>query len=465
MPENRLKSLHLEATPQDFARLFKSPPEQAIEAWEKRIAMTRPSHGEQARAAQGIPQSHLPWKSTDVMWHGHSRGFFVARMTRSDVLADIHREVDRALREGRTFESFRRDLAPMLKAKGWWSGDEPDQKSLVRNPRTGQDEWARLGTPRRLRTIYQTNLSVSYHAGRYQAMDGVSDLLPYQQYHTLDHGKNRRPAHQLLDGKVFRSDDPALSSIRPPNGWGCQCRMAPLTERMARKLGELPGPSKVVSKTVQIDGRDVTIRGVATPGGNMFPDPQWAYDVSEHGKAVEALTWSRVSQLPESAQRSFVQSISKDPALMEQRSRYWNAWSRGVHESGRNAGDESVAVGWLDDAVWKKMADKTTHGRAAESPILFVDTASITHGLRASKDPKQRLSVTQLENLPHMLSLETTRWGWDGDLIAYAEIEGKENFIRMVFEVDRGRLRLDTATRVHHSALNSQGKQPLEWLR
>ena len=70
MPENPLHALYLEATPQDFARLFKTPPQQAIEAWEKRTLAPKPSRKEQEKTAKGIPNPRLPWKSTDVLWHG-----------------------------------------------------------------------------------------------------------------------------------------------------------------------------------------------------------------------------------------------------------------------------------------------------------------------------------------------------------------------------------------------------------
>lgn len=454
MPENPFHALKLEATPQDFARLFKTPPKMAIEAWEKRVLAPKPSRPEQANAAKGIPNPKLPWKSTDVMWHGHSRGFFVARMTRGDVLADIHSEVDRALKEGRTFEQFRRDLKPMLKAKGWWSGDEPDQKSLVRNPQTGQDEWARLGTTRRLKTIYQTNQRVAYAAGDYKAMDSVSDLLPYQEYRTLGHGPNRRQAHQLLHGRVFRADDPALSSIRPPNGWGCQCRMRAMTEGMARRVGALPEPSKVVSKTVEVDGKPIVVRGVVTPGGVAYPDPQWAYDVAEHGKAVEDLAWSKISKLPQPAQRTFVESIAKDPALLEQRTRHWSAWSSGVAESGLSAGKESVSVGWMPENVWTAMQGKKAHDLEAQSPVLLATPKSVLHSLRPKKDSKQALSKAQMQNLPWMLA-NATEWRWDGKLLAYSRLSADE-WIRVVFDIDRGSLVMDTAAKVQRSALTGE---------
>lgn len=38
-----------------------------------------------------------------------------------------------------------------------------------------------------------------------------------------------RDSHKALHGKVFRADDPIWQTMFPPNGWGCQCEVEPLT--------------------------------------------------------------------------------------------------------------------------------------------------------------------------------------------------------------------------------------------
>lgn len=460
MPENPLSSLHLEADAQEFGRLFKLPPEQAIAAWEKRIAAQVPTPAQRERASRGVPNPQVPWKSTDVLWHGHSRGFFVARMTRADLLADIHREVERALKEGRTFEAFRKDLEPILRTKGWWSGDEPGEVSQVRNPRTGADEWARLGTPRRLKTIYQTNLSVSYHAGRYRAMDQVADLLPFVQYHTLDHGPNRRPPHQLLDGRVFRANDPVLSSIRPPNGWGCQCDLSPLTEAMARRLGPLPEAAEVVTRTERVGDQEVEVQGVRVGGSTMFPDPQWSYDLVGHDQALETLAWSKIRALPDAARKAMVDSIASHPKLLDDRSRHWKAWVQGVGDSRRGnvRDDDAVAMGWLPSDIMAALSGKTTvHGQAVTHPVTIATSKQVLHSLRPMKNPAQAVGPAIMERLPTLLA-QATRWYWDGKLLAYSRLEG-DVWVKIVFDVRKdGILSLDTVSKVLASALKSTGE-------
>ena len=463
-PKGRL-GLSLDASAQDFAKMFRTSPDQAIAAWEKRILPKKPSNSEQARAQKGLPNPKVPWKSSDVLWHGHSRAFFVARMTRADILSDIHQQVDRAIREGRTFEQFRRDLEPTLRAKGWWSGDEPDEKKLVRNPRTGQDEWTRLGTPRRLKTIYQTNLAVSYDAGNYQAMDEMSDLLPYQQYHVLDHGKNRRAVHQALDGKIFRADDPALNSIRPRNGWGCQCRMDAITESMARRQGELPEKSKIVTKMARVgnDGPEVQIQGIDLGGGKSFyPDPQWAYDAARHGQAVEDLAWSKISVLPQPAQKAFVDSIAKDPDLLARRTENWKAWTQGVKAS-EIAKKESVAIGWMDESLLTKVSKAA--GKDV-SPVVVTLDEDILHALRPSKAGAQALTLAQVQEIPAILAAPH-QVVWDSsDMIVYgperASLKSPSSRLKfhtkLVFKRDgSGNMTLVTAGEVNETALRTNG--------
>jgi len=463
-PKKRL-GISLDVSTQDVAKLFGVPAEQAIAAWEKRILPNKPSPGDVAKAAKGIPNPKIPWKSSDVLWHGHSRAFFVARMTRADILADIHKEVDRAIREGRTFEQFRRTLEPTLRAKGWWSGDEPDQKSLVRNPQTGQDEWTRLGTPRRLKTIYQTNKAVSYDAGHYKTMDDLADLLPYQQYHVLDHGKNRRAAHQALDGRIFRADDPALSSIRPRNGWGCECRMNSITERKARRQGELPEKSTLVTKMARVgrDGPEVQIQGIDLGGGKSFyPDPGWAYDVSRNARAVEDLAWRKISALPEPAQKTFVNSIAKDTGLFNSRASQWNTWTQGIKAS-EIAKGESVAIGWIDHPLLSKV---TKAAGKSISPVVVTDDNAIKHALRPTKSSVQALTLEQVQEIPAILAAPY-RAVWDGDnLIIYsparASAKGLSKRVnahtKLVFKRDAsGNMTLVTASEVEASALSTVG--------
>ncbi|RUA57242.1 phage minor head protein [Pseudomonas aeruginosa] len=98
------------------------------------------------------------------------------------------------------------------------------------------DAATQLGSPRRLDTIYQTNMQSAYMAGRYAAAYEARETHPYWMYVAVMDGVTR-PSHAALHGKVFRWDDPIWQHITPPNGYNCRCRIVALTEAAVRRRG------------------------------------------------------------------------------------------------------------------------------------------------------------------------------------------------------------------------------------
>ncbi|PAS97954.1 MAG: phage head morphogenesis protein [Candidatus Dactylopiibacterium carminicum] len=157
-----------------------------------------------------------------------ARAFTVAHVARLDVLQDLRRGVLDAAREGKTLRQFSDELTPLLQSKGWWG------KQVVVDSEGGA-ELVQLGSPHRLKTIYQTNLQSAYMAGRMQtAME--AEAFPYLQYVAIEDGRTR-PSHAALNGQVFRKDDPIWHTHTPPNGFNCRCRVRPLTAGQVRREG------------------------------------------------------------------------------------------------------------------------------------------------------------------------------------------------------------------------------------
>ena len=44
-----------------------------------------------------------------------------------------------------------------------------------------------------------------------------------------------RPEHAMLNGLVYRYDDPFWQSFYPPNGWRCRCRVVALSDYNVQK--------------------------------------------------------------------------------------------------------------------------------------------------------------------------------------------------------------------------------------
>ncbi|MDO9975161.1 phage minor head protein [Glaesserella parasuis] len=166
-----------------------------------------------------------------------ARAVTISKLTDLDITRDIYGSMEKARREGKSFNEWKKTLVDDLERKGWVYGHDKaisrgiDGK-LLADPKTGEH----FGTPRRLNTIYRTNMQQAYSAARYQRyMDNV-DNRPYWQYSAVG-DKRTRPAHQALNGKIYRYDDPFWATFYPPNGFNCRCTVIALSGRDLKRKG------------------------------------------------------------------------------------------------------------------------------------------------------------------------------------------------------------------------------------
>lgn len=166
----------------------------------------------------------------DVLAHEHAVAFTVAKMMDKDMLAETKAAIQSAMANGTDFNTFKKRLKPYLMSKGWWG------EQVMSDPKDGEIQKVQLGSTRRLRTIYQTNLHSSYAAGQWDRIQQNKELLPYLQYMPSVAGK-KRDDHKQYYNIVRPVDDPIWQSIYPPNGYGCLCWVKQLTKRQAEKEG------------------------------------------------------------------------------------------------------------------------------------------------------------------------------------------------------------------------------------
>lgn len=182
----------------------------------------------------------------DVWNEEHAAAFTVAKAMQLDVLSDIKNAVEKAIEKGTTFEQFKKELKPTLMQKGWWG------KKEMTDPLTGETITAQLGSDRRLKTIYSTNLRSAYQKGQYdRTME--SDLHPYLMYR-IGASVHHREQHLKWNNLILPKDDPLWNSIFPPNGYGCKCYTVAVTEARKQKYEQngVPAYNPDTQKTVRV---------------------------------------------------------------------------------------------------------------------------------------------------------------------------------------------------------------------
>lgn len=167
----------------------------------------------------------------DEMLHeAHNKAFTVAKITRLDLLSDIHLSLKSAMESGQDFKAWQKNIQPTLKEKGWWGAVE------AINPITGEVKDIRVDS-RRLRTIYETNMRTSYAKGRYAAqMESDAEFLRYNAI--LD--QHTRPSHSARNGIILPKNSPWWEANYPPNGWKCRCKATAMTSFEVKRRGLTP---------------------------------------------------------------------------------------------------------------------------------------------------------------------------------------------------------------------------------
>lgn len=189
---------------------------------------------------------------TDIYTQEHDHAFMVAGANRDAIVADFRVAVQKAIESGGTLEEFRRDFDRIVATHGW--------------DYNGGRDW-------RSRIIYDTNLSTSYAAGRYEQLQAA----PYWQYEHQDWVANPREQHVAWDGLVLERGDPWLQTHFPPNGWRCHCKMRGLWPQDLARLGK-SGPDKAppVNLVERVIGKN-SVNGPRTVHVPEGIDPGFEY--------------------------------------------------------------------------------------------------------------------------------------------------------------------------------------------
>lgn len=144
-----------------------------------------------------------------------AKAFTVSGYTRVEVLQEFLNCLAKAAEEGTTKEQFRKDMNHFLEEHGY----------------EGMNPW-------KSDNIFRTNMQTALNAGHYKSMtdETVMKLRPYWMYRTAGDG-NVRESHAVMEGRVYRADDPIWDVWYPPNGFRCRCMVVSLTKQQMERRG------------------------------------------------------------------------------------------------------------------------------------------------------------------------------------------------------------------------------------
>ncbi|WP_425230212.1 ADP-ribosyltransferase [Sphingomonas sp.] len=217
----------------------------------------------------------------DLTGAAHDQAFMVAGAQKADLLSDFAASIDRAVSEGASLEQFRSDFDAAVERHDWhgWTG-----------------EGTKGGRAWRTRTIYRTNTSTSYAAGRFAQLTAAN-----WKYWIYRHGNSQepRPEHlHVFDGLILPPDHPFWAKFYPPSDWGCSCYvLGANTLAQAKRLGGTKGPEGLP------DGWDTPDPATGEPPGI---GPGWGY--APGASVVEAVN-AKVASWSEEIAQAFTASL------------------------------------------------------------------------------------------------------------------------------------------------------------
>lgn len=299
----------------------------------------------------------------------HATTFTVAKSAGFDILRDILDAVAEGLGEGKTLRDFQARLEPVLRDKGWWGKQE------VVDPATGETVEARLGSPRRLKTIFETNVRVSYAQGAWARFERDKAQRPWLRYVALLDGR-ARPAHLARHNVCLPVDDPWWDRWAPPCGWGCRCALQSLSDRDVARL-QREGERLVFAAPPDREVEWLNTRTGEIERVTAGIDPGWDYNP---GKAAlsAARAIARVLDAPEGWTTAALQAMPRAA-----REEAYRRWALTLLQGGRPSIGH-MPVGRMSEEVARAA------GVEGDERWIVMPQSLIGHAMRALKQERGR---------------------------------------------------------------------------
>jgi hypothetical protein len=233
----------------------------------------------------------------DVEAEEHAVAFTAAKAMETDLLEAMRGEVQKALDQGLPFAAFKKSWRNNPALTEWWG-----KKEMV-DPLTGATELVQLGSPRRLRTIYNANIRSARAAGQWERIERTKAAFPYLEYR-LGPSERHRAHHETKAGLILAVDNPFWDEWMPPNGWGCKCWVRQVTKREAERRGisVTPDVPDTVWDNKRTGARHIIPQGI---------DPGWQRNPGKlRLQAMETILKDKIAALPAEVARVAIRDIA-----------------------------------------------------------------------------------------------------------------------------------------------------------
>lgn len=298
----------------------------------------------------------------DVWQAEQQAAFTVAKAMQMDLLQDIRAQVDSALANGTTLQQFTKALKPNLVARGWWG------RATMTDPLTGEDKDVQLGSTRRLKTIYDTNLRTAHAEGQWARIQEAKDSFPYLMYDG-NNSENPRLQHAAWDGLVLRADDPWWQSHMPVKAWGCKCRVIQMGQRQIDRQGLKEGQAPTE--------RDVDYTNKRTGERQQIPagvDPAFHYPPGGRLANLGKMLAGKVEQAPVKIGAAVFRQAAGAvmPALMQD----YTGWVNAIEGGGSKGLGARRVIGAFSETAATGLAGL---GVVLESAALAIEQREVAH--------------------------------------------------------------------------------------
>jgi SPP1 gp7 family putative phage head morphogenesis protein len=390
----------------ELTGVFHEKPQNVIDYFKKK--QVKGVNPKKAKVTGGA--SHWDW--SDTLRSAHDRVFVVSKATSMALVADIKKELSKAIENGQSYQDFANKIIPALKEKGWWGDGEKVNEETGESARVNVDH-------RRLRNIYQTNVTTAYAAGQYERMMDNTDIAPYWRYVAKPSGPTRRKEHQALNNLVFRYDDPFWKTNYPPNGWGCQCRVEALSPREVRRKYGKPAddvvtetkPEDFTTQTVEVQGKTIAVTGYKAGGTVVYPSPGWDYAPGSYAYRYQKMLEEKIYDLPdaEARQKMMRQLDSSIKDSFREMVRV-----DGPADRTDKKGEAYTSIGIMPDNI-RDFFDGGKKGGSApvRSSILTFDQRRIHHTLRETHNG---IPMETLGEVPSLIERYTPTYRTDSPM-------------------------------------------------